>query len=143
VARGIPSEVIKHFHLVPLFRSVSKKGIRSIVQAATEVDVREDTVLVREGRTDRDLFVILRGTANVVKDGKRVRELVPGDFFGELALLHGAPRSATVTARTDMRLMVLGWREMSIVLEHEPTIAKQLLAAMAERVRANERSVTN
>jgi len=143
VARGIPSEVIKHFHLVPLFRSVSKKGIRSIVQAATEVDVREETVLVREGQSDRDLFVILRGTASVIKDGKWVRELVPGDFFGELALLHGAPRSATVTARSDMRLMVLGWREMSIVLEHEPTIAKQLLAAMAERVRANERSVTH
>ena len=143
MARGIPSEVIKPFPLVPLFRSVSKKGIRSIVQAATEVDVRENTVLVREGQTDRDLFVILRGTANVIRNGKRVRELVPGEFFGELALLHGAPRSATVTARTDMRLMVLGWREMSIVLEHEPTIAKQLLAAMAERVRANEPSVTH
>ena len=143
MARGIPSEVIRHFQLVPLFGSVSKKGIRSIVGAATEIDVREGKVLVREGRTDRDLFVILRGTASVTRDGKRLRELVPGDFFGEMALLHGAPRTATVSARTDMRVMVLGWREMAVILEQEPAIARCLLQAMAGRVRSNERSLTH
>ena len=143
MARGIPSEVIRHFQLIPLFASVSKKGIRSIVQAATEVDVREGRVLVREGRSDRDLFVILRGTANVTRSGRFLRELVPGDFFGEMALLHGAPRTATVTARTDMRVVVLGWREMAVILENEPAISRCLLEAMAGRVRANERSHTH
>jgi CRP-like cAMP-binding protein len=143
MARGIPSEVIRHFRVIPLFGSVSKKGLRSIIQASTEIDIREGKVLVREGQSDRDLYVILRGTASVTRDGKRLRELVPGDFFGEMALLHGAPRTATVTARTDMRVVVLGWREMSVILEREPAIARRLLEAMAGRVRANERSHTH
>lgn len=143
MARGIPSEVIRHFKLIPLFGSVSRKGIKSIVQAATEVDVREGKVLVKEGQSDRDLYVILRGTASVTRQGKRLRELVPGDFFGEMALLQGAPRTATVTARTDMRLVVLGWRQMAVILEQEPAIAKCLLEAMAGRVRATERSYTH
>jgi len=138
VARGIPSDVVRHFRLIPLFGSVSKKGIRLIVQAATEVDVPGGTALVREGDWGRELYVVVRGTATVTIGGRKVSELVPGDFFGELAFLHPAPRSATVTARSDMRLMVLSSREMDVIVEREPVIAKRLLEAMARRVRENE-----
>jgi len=138
VARGIPSEVIRHFQRVPLFASVSKKGIREIVAAATEIDLRAGTQLVGQGEHGRELYVILRGTADVMVDGRKVSELAPGDFFGELAFLHPAPRSATVTARTDMRVMVLDSRAMDVIVEQEPVVAKRLMEAMAKRIRATE-----
>lgn len=143
MARGIPKEVIRHFQAIPLFSSVSRDGLRSIIQAATEVDVRAGKVLVHEGEWGREMYVILRGTAEVIKGGRKVRELVPGDFFGEMAFLAPAPRTATVTARSDMRVMVLDARAMGTVVEAEPAVAKRLLAAMAERIRATERSTTH
>jgi cAMP-dependent protein kinase regulator len=143
MARGIPREVIQHFQAVPLFASVSAKGLRSIIQAATEVDVRAGKVLVSEGEWGREMYVIQRGTAEVTRDGRRLRELVPGDFFGEMAFLSPAPRTATVTARSDMRVMVLDSRAMGGVLESEPAVARRLLQTMAERIRATERSTVH
>ena len=142
MARGIPSEVLRHFQAIPLFSHVSKKGIQSIAQAATEVDVRAGRVLVREGGFDRDLFVVLRGEAKVTRGpaARRVGTLGPGDFFGELAFLDRAPRSATVTATTDMRVMILGPRELQGIVDREPVLATQMLAAMARRIRQNERA---
>jgi CRP-like cAMP-binding protein len=139
--RGIPSEVIQHFQSVPLFSAVSKKGIRSIVSAATEVDVGAGRVLVQEGDYDRDLFVILRGEATVTQRGRKLATLGPGDFFGELALLERSPRTATVRAATDMRVMVLGRREVLDIVEREPPLARRMLEVLASRVRANESSV--
>jgi CRP/FNR family cyclic AMP-dependent transcriptional regulator len=141
--RGIPKEVIKHFQTVPLFSSVSRDGLRALIQAATEVDVREGSVLVSEGEWGREMYVILRGTADVTKAGRKLRELIPGDFFGEMAFLSPAPRTATVTARSDMRVMVLDSRAMGAVVEKEPAVARRLLAAMAERIRMTERSTTH
>lgn len=138
MARGIPSEVIEHFKRVPLFASVSKKGLRQIVSAASEVDVPAGTRLVAQGEHGRELYVILRGAAEVKVSGRKVSELTPGDFFGELAFLHPAPRSATVTARTDMRVMVLDSRSMEVIVEREPAIARRLMLAMAIRIRSNE-----
>jgi CRP-like cAMP-binding protein len=138
--RGIPKEVMKHFQEIPLFSSVSKKGIRDIVGGATEVDVRAGTVLVREGDHDRYLYVVLRGEGRVTKGTRTLNVLGVGDFFGELAFLVDAPRTATVTAATDMRVMVLGPREMAQVIEREPAIARRMLEVMAARIRANERS---
>ena len=140
MARGIPKEVIQHFEAVPLFVSVSKKGLRSIILAATEVDVRAGKVLVEEGEWGREMYVILRGTAEVKRGGRKLRELFPGDFFGEMAFLAPARRTATVTARSDMRVMVLDSRAMGQIVETEPAVARRLLAAMAERIRATERS---
>jgi CRP-like cAMP-binding protein len=138
VARGIPSDVIRHFQAVPLFASISKKGIRALVQAADEVDLSSGKVLVRENEWGRHLYVILRGTAEVTKEGKRLRELVPGDFFGEMAFLSGARRTATITARSDMRVMILGPQQLEVILESEPILARRMLETMAKRLLANE-----
>ena len=140
MARGIPSDVIKHFQAIPLFANVSKKHLRAIIAAATEVDVKAGTVLVREGGTDRDLFVILRGEAAVTQKAKRLTTLGTGDFFGELAFLDHSPRTATVTATTDMRVVVVGAREIGDVIEKDPVVAQRMLATLAQRVRQNERS---
>jgi CRP/FNR family transcriptional regulator, cyclic AMP receptor protein len=141
VPRGIPSDVINHFKAVPLFSAVSAKGIRAIVGAATEVDVRAGTVLVREGEFGRELYVIVQGEAVVSQAGTRLGRLGPGDFFGELAFLDRSRRSASVTARSDMRVMVLGPREFDVIVGQEPAIARRLLEAMARRIRQNERSL--
>jgi cAMP-dependent protein kinase regulator len=140
MAKGIPSEVIRHFETIPLFSRVSRKGLRAIVSAATEVDVSAGHVLVREGEHGREMYVIVRGTATVTRGGKRLRELVPGDFFGEMAFLHPAARTATVTARSDMRVMVLDSRAMDVIAEREPAITRRLLEAMADRVRSTDRA---
>jgi CRP/FNR family transcriptional regulator, cyclic AMP receptor protein len=140
VARGIPSEVIQHFQSVPLFARVHKKGLRAIVQAATEVDVPAGQILVREGDHGRELYVIIRGTAIVTRSGRKLRELIPGDYFGELAFLNPAPRTATVTAKSDMRVMVLDSRAMDVIVEEEPLIARRLLGTMAERLRLVEQT---
>jgi len=141
VPRGIPSDVINHFKAVPLFSAVSAKGIRAIVGAATEVDVRAGAALVREGEFGRELYVIIQGEAVVSQAGTRLGRLGPGDFFGELAFLDRSRRSASVTARSDMRVMVLGPREFDVIVGHEPAIARRLLEAMARRIRQNERSL--
>lgn len=141
MARGIPPEVIRHFQSIPLFSSVSKRGIRQIVAAGSEVDVASGRELVRQGEIGRHLYVIVWGNATVWKNGRRVAELGPGDFFGELAFLDGAPRTATVIAQSDIRVIVLGPREMDVIIEQEPIIAKRLLEVMARRVRQNERSL--
>src|SRR5438874_7932655 len=99
---GIPREVLAHFRSVPLFSDVSEKGLRAIVSAADELDEPAGKVMVREGDLRRDLFVITAGTAEVTQGGRRLRQLGAGDFFGEIALLCGGPRTATVTATTEV-----------------------------------------
>jgi CRP-like cAMP-binding protein len=141
MARGIPREVLRHFQAIPLFSAVSKKGLRAIVQAGSEVDVPAGRDLVREGEVSRHLFVIRTGAAEVIRGGRKVAELGAGDFFGELSFLDGSPRSATVRAKTDMTVVILGPREMEVIVEREPAIAVRLLEAMARRVRQSERSL--
>lgn len=143
MARGIPSNVIRHFQAIPLFSALSKKAIRSVVQAAAEVDVPAGKVVVRQGEHGREMYVLISGTALVTQGGKKVAELVPGDFFGEMAFLSPAPRSATVTAYSDMRVMVLSPRELDVIVKREPQIAGRLLSAMAERLRRSERSLAH
>jgi CRP/FNR family transcriptional regulator, cyclic AMP receptor protein len=136
MARGIPAAVLDHFRGVPLFGSLSKAGLRSVAQAATEIEVAAGKTIVAEGHTDRFLYVIIAGSAVVSRGGRRIRTLEAGDFFGDLALLDGGPRTATVTAVTEMTLMVLSPREMDPVINAEPGIAMAMLKALAERLRS-------
>jgi CRP/FNR family transcriptional regulator, cyclic AMP receptor protein len=97
-------------------------------------------VIVRQGDLGRECFVIRDGKAKVAIRGKRSAVLGPGSFFGEMSLLDQGPRSATVTAETDMRLLVLGSREFSSLVEEVPTVAVRVMRGLAERLREAERS---
>lgn len=143
MARGIPSKVLEYFRRIPLFSNVSKKGLRRAVQAATEIDEPAGTVLVREGDTGRELYVIVAGRATVTRKGRKLTQLGPGDFFGELAFLSHAQRTATVTAASDVRLMILGPRELETLLLQEPQIGLRMLEVVSERLREVERAVTH
>lgn len=126
---------LDHLATVPLFAACSRKDLQTIARASDEVQVDQGRVLVEEGQPGREAFVIMEGTARVDKGGTKVVELGPGDYFGELALLDGGPRTASVVAATPMTLLVLGQREFSGVIDAVPGLAHKLLATLAARVR--------
>jgi CRP-like cAMP-binding protein len=119
-----------------LFSSCTASELRRIRGSLDEVVVPPGKMLVEEGRVGLELFLIVSGTASVVRGGKRVATLGPGGYFGELALLDRKPRSASVISDTEMDVLVLSQRQFNSVLQAAPTISRKLLAAMAERVRA-------
>ena len=92
---------------IPLFSSLSDRERREVAQWADEVDIEEGRELAKQGQFGYEFFVIEEGQASVERDGEVIRELGPGDFFGEIALLRDVPRTATVTARTDAELFAL------------------------------------
>lgn len=139
--RGIPSSVLRAFQRIPLFSDLSKQGLRRVVRAASEIDEPEGTVLVREGDAGRELYVLISGTARVTRKGRRLAEMGPGDFFGELAFLSHSERTATVSATSDSRLLILGPRELEVLVTQEPKIVQKMLGVVARRLREVEDSV--
>lgn len=121
---------------VPIFAGCSKRELAIIARAAKEVTHKEGTVIAREGERGIGLFLILEGQCNVSIGGKTKARLGPGDFFGEVALLDGGPRTATVTATTLVRLVgITGWVFRGLLMEH-PSIALRTLESVAGRLRA-------
>ena len=96
-------------------------------------------MIVRQGDPGRECFVIAEGKARATIRGMGSQPLGPGSFFGEMSLLDQGPRSATVTAETDMHLLVLGSREFSSLVNEVPTVAVRMMRGLAERLRSAER----
>jgi CRP/FNR family transcriptional regulator, cyclic AMP receptor protein len=139
-ARRTPRDTkLKRLAKVSLFSACSKRDLVRIASVAEEVDVPAGTVLMRKGEPGHEAFVIMTGKSKAVMSGKRSVTMGPGECFGEMALLHRGPRSATVTTETDSHLLVLGSREFSSLLDSVPSFSRKVLAAMAERVRDAER----
>jgi CRP-like cAMP-binding protein len=123
---------------VPLFAKCSKKELSEISRLTTPVTVRAGKVVAQQGTTRRELIVIVEGTATVSIDGHEVASLGPGDFFGEISLLDGGPRTATVTAVTDLVAEVAGPREFHQLLKDTPELTRTLLRGVASRLRATD-----
>jgi CRP-like cAMP-binding protein len=119
---------------VPLFRACSKQDLRLIARLADSDTCQAGDVLVREGRRGNELFVIVNGEAEVSRDGSTVATLKAGDYFGELAVLSPGPRSATVTATTDMEVLIVTPRELAVLISDVPLFARKLLTGMAHRI---------
>jgi CRP/FNR family transcriptional regulator, cyclic AMP receptor protein len=92
---------------VPFFKSLGKKELRAVAQQTDELDVKPGKELATEGDFGHEFFVIRSGTAEVVKNGEHIRDLGPGDFFGEIALLEEERRTATVRATSPMSVIVM------------------------------------
>jgi CRP-like cAMP-binding protein len=134
--------VVDRLQQVPLFSACSGRELRAIAGVVKEVMHPKGTVIAREGDPGVGLFVILDGSAEVTIGGKRMAKLGRGDFFGEIALLDGGPRSATVTATSDMRLLGLTeWVFRGLLQEH-PSIAVKTLESMAARLRSATKAAT-
>ena len=118
-----------------MFSACSKKDLQIIARASDEVAVTSGKTLVEEGKPGHEFFLILEGAASVLRNGRKIATLGPGQYFGEMALLDRGPRSATVKADSDLTVLVLGQREFSGVLDEVPGLARKLLQIMATRLR--------
>jgi CRP/FNR family transcriptional regulator, cyclic AMP receptor protein len=121
-------------HLVDQFGNCTKEQLSEVARLAECVQVGEGEVLTREGRIGREFFLILSGSAGVTQRGRRVNTLGPGDFFGELAAMNPGPRNATVTALSDLDVLIIGPREFQSMADI-PGFRDALLKSMARRLR--------
>ena len=120
---------------VRLFSSLSRRELARVARASDAVEVPAGNAVVAQDRPGHELYLILDGSAVVRRNGRRAATLGAGDYFGELAILDGGPRSASVEAATDLRLLVIGQRSFSGVLDEIPAVARKLLVGMAARLR--------
>jgi CRP-like cAMP-binding protein len=119
---------------VPLFAHCSRRELGAISRIADEIDLKEGKELTSQGRPGREFFVLVEGSVDVVKNGKKVNSLGNGDFFGEIALIHDSPRTATVKATSPVRALVVTERNFRRLLGEAPEIQRKVLTALAERV---------
>ena len=123
---------------IPLFRTIPKRHLRKIAETASAARFQPHSQIVRKGERGETFFVILDGTARVGV-GRRSKQLGAGDYFGEMALLDGEVRSATVTAQTEVHVMRISRRRFLRMLEQDSKLAVLMLKALAARLRAAER----
>jgi CRP/FNR family cyclic AMP-dependent transcriptional regulator len=125
---------VDHLTSVQAFRGCTKAQLREVTRLTEHVKVGEGEILLREGEDTKELFLILSGTGEVAQNGKVVNALGPGEFFGELSALCWGPRTATITAVTDLELLVIGPRVLP-TMESIPGFRDALLKGMANRLR--------
>ena len=122
---------------VPLFERCSKRELALVASVADELDVAPGTVLTREDAIGREFVVLVDGTAEVTRGGRKINELAGGDFLGEIALVSGRPRTATVTTTSNARMLVVTDRAFRRLLEESPSIQMKVLEALADRLSAD------
>lgn len=137
-----PDELVEVLHGVPIFSELGPRDLRAVAQAGKEITRPAGATLAKEGETGAGFFLILEGTA-LVRFGDRVhRELTKGDSFGEVALLDGGPRTATVMATSPVRMLGLtSWAFKALVHEH-PSIALKLLEVLAGHIRRSAQDLS-
>jgi CRP/FNR family transcriptional regulator, cyclic AMP receptor protein len=126
---------------VPLFLDLSGRELEEVASVADEIDLRPGKKLTVEGRVGREFFVLLEGEAEVRRKGRECRPMRAGDFFGEIALVTKRPRTATVVARTPLRVLVVTDRSFQTLMERHPTIQTKVLQALAERISGDNLSL--
>ena len=123
---------------IPLFEGLSKKQLSQVSSLMTPLDLKAGKVLARQGEVGREFLILLEGQVEVVRDGKIIAVRGPGDFIGEIALLDNRPRTATVTARTDVVVEVFRG-EFASLLAKAPELSSQIMVTMARRLAALDR----
>ena len=129
---------LDHLSRVPLFSALNKKELQLLGRASDEMKVPAGKVLCQEGTAGHEFYLILDGEVSVKRGKKKINTLGPGALFGEISLLDRGPRNATVTAESDLDVLVLGQREFSGILDEVPGIAHKLLGYMAKRLRESD-----
>jgi len=125
---------------VPMFADFSRKHLQRLAADTDELSFGTGEAVVREGDPGETLFVVLQGEGKVVRGGKQVGAVVPGDFFGELSAIDAQPRSASVIAVTPLRVLRLFRRHLMALLKEEPQITLKLLDGIVRRIRQVQRS---
>jgi len=125
---------------VPLFEGCTKAELGELATSTDELALPEGRVLAREAKPGKEFFVLVDGTVRVSKGGRKLAELGAGDWFGEIALVTGEPRTATVAATTPVRVLILSDRAFRRVVEGMPSIALKVMASLGQRLAADARS---
>ena len=137
LGRNAKIELLKK---VPLFAGCSKRELRELAGIADELAMPEGTVLTREGRVGREFFVLVEGAVKVSQGGRKLADLSGGDWLGEIALLTKGPRSATATATSRVRTLVIVDRDFQRVVKDMPSIALKVLTRVATRLSRDAKS---
>jgi CRP-like cAMP-binding protein len=133
-----PNAKVELIKQAPLFERCSKRELKAVAALADEMDFPPGKTLTREGAPGREFFVLIEGSAEVRRKGRKINTMQPGDFFGEIALVTGQPRTATVTATatSPVRALVLTDRAFKDLLRRTPSMQQKVLEALADRLPA-------
>jgi len=138
--RTAREEKIRLLERVPIFEGCSTRQLRAVADISKVVEVPERTVLTRQGEPGEEFFIIVDGTALVTLSMTRRHRLKPGEFFGEMSLLDGGPRSATVKAETDLRVLVINRAHFWELIRSVPELTQQMLVGLSRRLRELEKA---
>jgi CRP/FNR family transcriptional regulator, cyclic AMP receptor protein len=119
---------------VPLFAGCSKRELAEIASRADELDLPSARALTVEGGRGREFVVLVEGEADVMRKDRRIARLGPGDFVGEIALVTGKPRTATVRTRGPARVLALDASSFRTLMGDVPSLQAKVLAALADRL---------
>jgi len=128
------NEKVELLRRIPLFAACTRRELIEVALVADEREAGADDVLTEQGDPGREFFLLIDGTVVVRRNGRKLADLGPGDWFGEIALLTFKPRSATVTATSPCRLLVIHDRSFRQVVEASPRIALRVLGSVAQRL---------
>jgi CRP/FNR family cyclic AMP-dependent transcriptional regulator len=118
----------------PLFEGLTKKELTQLARVSEDMEIPEGTTLTKEGDIGHEFFVIVEGETQVKRKGRSLGTRGAGDFIGEIALVEQVPRTATVTAKTPLRVFVLTGKDFHHLLEENPNVERKVLRALAKRV---------
>ena len=134
------SQKIDPLKKVPLFSNLSQRHLREISKHVDEVQVKREWVLAREGKKGWEFIFVVDGKARVEKNGKLIRQLSRGDFFGEISLIDGEPRTATVIAETEMTLLIVHKTSFDHLIDTIPDLQKKMLVSLCQYLRRAEKA---
>jgi CRP/FNR family transcriptional regulator, cyclic AMP receptor protein len=127
---------------VPLFEGLSRRHLKKIAEHADEISFRDKETIVEADQPGGAFFVIVQGEVKVTQGGRTIARAGPGEFFGEISLLDGGPRTASVVATTPVVAIRLFKASFDMVVREEPGVATKILAVVAGRLRQAEKTVT-
>ncbi|MDH4111315.1 MAG: cyclic nucleotide-binding domain-containing protein [Actinomycetota bacterium] len=128
-------ESVEALKQVPLFQGMSDKALMRVAEIAKEVSHPAGKTILEEDRSAAGFHLILSGEAQASHAGAALSTMGPGDYFGEMSLIDGKPRSASVTAVTDLRTLAIPAWNFSRLLDDNPEVVRALLVALSERIR--------
>jgi CRP/FNR family transcriptional regulator, cyclic AMP receptor protein len=132
------SAVIDHMRKVPLFRGMHASDLETVADRASETNFKDGETVTREGEPGETFYIVIEGRLKVSQHGTLVRELGPGDFLGEISLVDGRPRTATVTAIGPVQALVIRRADFLEMVEWDSAVRLGILMALAERIRKTD-----
>lgn len=131
--------MLQYLQKVPLFSSLTTKDLEKIAKAGDTLTLPAGQMIIDQGQTGREAFVIISGEATVRRNGKKITTVGTGAVLGELSLLDHGPRTATVTCDTPCEVIVIDQRHFSAVLSDVPALSQKIMANLAARIREFDR----